>query len=252
MNVFVFFLIMPKFAPFTCCYEHSTFFCCFFSLIQLMYFLSPPFFYIFPPLFGLSWPTFTSFLRLLSISPLTHPVSLDHAFHYSAASIDLLSGWSAIDHNACSSATELRRCCCARKLYIQTRGWSLKTHCALRLLLLFFFFWLHFISLQTFGNTLPLFFSFSSCALSLHLSIHRQIDWLCTTQRHVFMCNSSTIVLELIAMEESELEGLDIRRKPQLISIFFPGEGMPQNKPWRCLSTCVCVCVRAVCWEPHV
>lgn len=92
MNVFVFFLIMPKFAPFTCCYEHSTFFCCFFSLIQLMYFLSPPFFYIFPPLFGLSWPTFTSFLRLLSISPLTHPVSLDHAFHYSAASIDLLSG----------------------------------------------------------------------------------------------------------------------------------------------------------------
>lgn len=140
MNVFVFFLIMPKFAPFTCCYEHSTFFCCFFSLIQLMYFLSPPFFYIFPPLFGLSWPTFTSFLRLLSISPLTHPVSLDHAFHYSAASIDLLSGWSAIDHNACSSATELRRCCCARKSYIQTRGWSLKTHCALRLLLLFFFF----------------------------------------------------------------------------------------------------------------
>lgn len=139
-----FFLIMPKFAPFTCCYEHSFyfFFCCFFSLIQLMYFLSPPFFfsYIFPPLFGLSWPTFTSFLCLLSISTLTHPVSLDRAFHYSAASIDLLSGWSVIDHYVCSSVTELRRCCCARKSYIQTHGLSLKTRFASSLLLLLFFF----------------------------------------------------------------------------------------------------------------
>lgn len=73
-----------------------------------------------PCLSHLQWPTFTSFLCLLTISPLppapTHALgfSFDHAFHYCAASIDLVSGWSAIDYNTCSSATELRHYHCAK------------------------------------------------------------------------------------------------------------------------------------------
>lgn len=74
--------------------------------------------------------------------------SLDHAFHYSSASIDLLSGWSAIDYNTCFTATELRHYRCAKivhmKAYTQAHTQTSPTHCFFLLFLLPF---LAFISL---------------------------------------------------------------------------------------------------------
>lgn len=182
INVFAFFCITPKFTLLllpAAVNSYSSISCSVFFVFNSVdaFFILQCFFFfhIFPPLFSSLSAYIHIFLCLLSISPLTRPVSLDHAFHYSAASIDLLSGWSAIDYNTCFSATELRRYCCAKIGHINTRT-SAHTFPLSSFSSAFFFlppFQIHF---KTFGNALGPFFIFSSSPLTLHLGIHRHID----------------------------------------------------------------------------
>lgn len=91
-----------------------------------------------------------------SISPLSRLLCFSpyHGFHYSAASIDLLCGWSAIDYNACSTATEYRHHCRTNIILYSTHTPMSLTHASSVLT----FSHIHF---RTFPNTLDLCFTFS-------------------------------------------------------------------------------------------
>lgn len=226
MSLF-FFYITPKFTllllPATTNSYSSISCCAFSSLIQLMHFLSSNFFFhIFPPLFSSLSAHIHIFLCLLSISPLTRPVSLDHAFHYSAASIDLLSGWSAIDYNTCSSATELWRYCCAKIVHINTRTWAHTVPLSSSPLLL----------LASISYPLQNIWQYTMSLLYLLLisidtaSRYSSAYWLVLhyLKTYVFMCNSSAIVLELIVRKRASWQDSTSRENSNSYWEFFPGK----------------------------
>lgn len=125
-------------------------------------------------------------LSLFSVSAFTHfffhllsAFPIDRAFHYSAASIDLLSGWRAIDYNTCSSATELSHNHCAKSYTHtlisphqsckRTLVWTRRLHISLHP---------SHIHFKTLGNTqFPLFYLLISIA-TLLLGIHQHINFI--------------------------------------------------------------------------
>lgn len=234
--------------------SYSSIFCCVFpSLMQLMYFLlSNSSFHIFSPLFRLPCPTFTSLCvcSLSPHSPIPSASPFDHAFHYSAASIDLLSGWSAIDYNTCSTATELRQCCWAKIVHAHEHPLISQTHHSSLCFLCFLP--LSHIHFKTFGNTLHPHFIFSSSPLTPHLSIHRHIDCLGTA------ISSCAIPQPQFWnwLLESEWAGRAWHQKNSCSSSYWEFF-LLQNKPLRCVSPCEFVCVRVfrgeeICWEPLI
>lgn len=114
-----------------------------------------------PPFWALSRPTFASYLTLcvcvcsLSLRSAI-PSPPDHAFHYRAASIDLLAGWSAIDYSTCFSAAELR---CAKLAHAKTHTDPSNTPFLFSLL---FFFAPISGRVRSFGISLNAFFTSSS------------------------------------------------------------------------------------------